>query len=88
MNRESAGGSGAWRLPNIRELESLVDTDAHSPALPPGHPFGDVADGYWSSTTSVFEPRYAWTIYTRDGAVGVGFKAKADFFTWAVRRSG
>jgi hypothetical protein len=75
----------AWRLPNIRELESLVALDAHTPALPAGHPFIDIQDAYWSSTTSVYEPRYAWTLYTRDGQVGVGFKPHAEFFLWPVR---
>ncbi len=86
MNRMAPGGRNDWRLPNIRELESLVDTRAHSPALPAGHPFETIPEGCWSSTTSLYEPRYAWVLYTRDGAVGVGFKAKADFHALAVRR--
>ncbi|MBI4766085.1 MAG: DUF1566 domain-containing protein [Deltaproteobacteria bacterium] len=45
-----------WRLPNINELESLVDAGRHSPALPQGHPFLEVREEYWSSTTSMFEP--------------------------------
>jgi len=86
MNRNAAGRLTDWRLTNIRELESLVDMNSNSPALPPNYPFEGIADGYWSSTTSVYEPRYAWVLYTRDGAVGVGFKAKPDFYVWAVRR--
>jgi hypothetical protein len=74
-----------WRLPNIRELESIVDIQCHSPALPSGHPFGPVSEGYWSSTTSVYEPRYAWVVYMQDGAVGVGYKKHAEFHVWAVR---
>ena len=84
-NRRVMPESNDWRLPNIRELESLVDVRAHSPALPEGHPFQDIQAGYWSSTTSVYEPRYAWVLYPRDGAIGVGFKSKPDFFVWPVR---
>jgi len=86
MNKKAAGRHTDWRLPNIRELESLVDISSHSPAMPSNHPFAGIADGYWSSTTSTYEPRYSWVLYTRDGAVGVGFKAKPDFYAWAVRR--
>jgi len=74
----------AWRLPNINELESLVDCGAHSPALSAGHPFLEVRQAYWSSTTSVFEPDWAWALYLTKGAVGVGQKKGAHFHAWAV----
>ncbi len=83
LNR-NATGIVKWRLPNINELESLVDCSAHSPALPAGHPFLDVRDGYWSSTTSMFEPDWAWALYIMKGAVGVGQKRGAHFSVWAV----
>jgi hypothetical protein len=76
-----------WRLPNIRELESLVDLSAHSPALPIDHPFVSVQDTYWSSTNSVYEPRFAWALYTQDGIVGVAFKPGDGFFLWPVRNA-
>lgn len=85
MNRESAYGHNDWRLPNILELESLTDMSRHSPALPVANPFIKVHDFYWSSTTSMYEPRYAWTLYMRDGAVGVGFKPLSEFYLWPVR---
>ncbi|RLC11538.1 MAG: hypothetical protein DRI24_18650 [Deltaproteobacteria bacterium] len=74
-------------MPNIRELESLTYIGSHSPALPPGHPFEAVQEYYWTSTTSTFEPTYAWVLYMVDGAVGVGFKTNSDFFVWPVRNS-
>ena len=76
---------GTWRLPNINELESLVDCNRHSPALPRNHPFKHVREVYWSSTTSMFEPDWAWTLYLTKGAVGVGQKRAAHFHAWAVR---
>jgi hypothetical protein len=74
-----------WRLPNINELESLVDCDRHSPALPAEHPFKQIRDGYWSSTTSMYEPDWAWALYLTKGAVGVGQKKGVHFHVWAVR---
>ena len=73
-----------WRLPNINELESLVDCSMHSPALPAGHPFLNVQEGYWSSTTSSFETDWAWALYLTKGAIGVGQKRGVHFSVWAV----
>jgi hypothetical protein len=73
-----------WRLPNIVELESLVDCSTHSPALPDHHPFTDVREDYWSATTSMFEPDWAWALYLAKGALGVGQKKGRTFSVWAV----
>lgn len=86
LNRSPEGGRGGWRLPNIRELWRLVDLETHSPALPEAFRATAAADGgYWSSTTSAYEPRYAWTLYSQDGAVGVGLKTGSGFHALAVR---
>ncbi len=83
-NLNAASGRRRWRLPNINELESLADCSRHSPALPEGHPFLDVREGYWSSTTSMFEPDWAWALYLAKGAVGVGQKWGEHFHVWPV----
>lgn len=74
-----------WRLPNINELESLVDAHRSQPALPADHPVGQTQDVYWSSTTSVYEPDWAWALYLDKGALGVGHKPFARFAVWPVR---
>jgi hypothetical protein len=77
-------GGRNWRLPTIRELESVVDADRHDPALPAGHPLSDIREAYWSSTSSGFAPDWAYCLYLHKGAVGVGFKAKREFHAWFV----
>ncbi len=84
LNRAETKPHESWRLPNINELESLVDCAAHSPALSPGHPFEEVQAAYWSSTTSLFEPDWAWALYLDKGAIGVGQKHGRHFHVWAV----
>jgi len=81
---DQADAASAWRLPTINELEALVDCANHSPALPSGHPFVDVQGIYWSSSTSLFEPDWAWALYLEKGATGVGQKRFAEFSAWAV----
>lgn len=73
-----------WRLPSINELESLVDCSQHSPALPPTHAFNNLQEGYWSSTTSTFEPAWSWVLYLDKGAAGVGHKPGKHFWVWPV----
>lgn len=84
LNAETDAG---WRLPNINELESLTDCAAANPALPQDHPFAQVRDVYWSSTTSLYEPDWAWALYLDKGAVGVGQKSQARFQVWPVRKN-
>ncbi len=49
------GGRSDWRLPNARELFSLIDLSKASPALPAGHPFtGGPSFIYWSSSTDPY----------------------------------
>jgi hypothetical protein len=87
MNRNQEYKYQDWRLPNIRELESIIDMEKHSPAIASSDLFTNIQSFYWSSTTSVYDPRYAWTLYTEDGNLGVGYKSNPEFYVWCVRDS-
>ena len=56
-NGVGLGGYHDWRLPNRKELRSLVDYSNSNPALPTGHPFINVqSSSYWSSSAY-----YSWS---------------------------
>jgi len=53
-----------WRLPNIKELESITDDTKYNPAIDRAFFPNAYASDYWSSTTFAYGPYGAW---------GVGF---------------
>jgi len=55
-----------WRMPNIREMESLLDYSGFKssptpPGLPPGHPF-DLLNQPWFWTSTPLSPASVWFI--------------------------
>jgi hypothetical protein len=78
--------AGDWRLPNVRELQSLIDFSEYNPALPAGHPFpGAQSLSYWSSTSHAYEASYAWYVYNFYGYVDSAAKTRTDRYVWPVR---
>ncbi len=63
--------AGDWRLPNINELESLIDASNIFPALPTGHPFINVESYYYYSSTSNAPPLTSnvWYVHMAGGYV-------------------
>jgi len=91
-----AGYTG-WRLPNKKELISLIHDGYHEPALSniegtgqwlEGDPFNNVESYpyYWSSTTYAFVPGNgnAWCVSMSDGYVVTNIKSY-DLYVWPVR---
>ena len=68
-------GAGTWRLPNVNELESLMDLSVFSPPLPANNYFIDIpqnAPNYWTSTIT---PEY----FPGSNAIG------ADMFSGTIQ---
>jgi hypothetical protein len=77
--------AGDWRLPNVRELQSLIDYGRYYPALPSGHPFtGGQSKLYWSSTTYAPNTSLAWYVYMSDGYVSA-YNQTNTLYVWPVR---
>lgn len=77
-----------WRLPNMKELQSLLDRSTYSPALPPDHPFKYRVEQYigselkqvryfWTSTTITTDFNIAYTVDILKGHPNIGAKSKA-----------
>jgi len=81
-------GYDNWRLPNVREMLSLIDFGVYDPALPDGHPFINVkpSDSYWSSTTSLPHTAQAWHMDMTNGSVRRNNKTSNMYHVWPVRR--
>ncbi|MBT4815363.1 MAG: DUF1566 domain-containing protein [Lentisphaerae bacterium] len=58
-----------WRLPNIKELFSLVDVSQSRPAFDADKLAGTLTSAYWSSTSEANRTSRAWTVEMRYGLV-------------------
>ena len=88
MNDRSYLGYNNWRLPNRKELRSLVDYSRSSPALPPGHPFLNVQTDYeYRSSTGVAYltgSAYSWVVSIDTGDISTGWNGHG-YYIWPVR---
>jgi hypothetical protein len=78
-------GLSDWRLPNRKELRSMIDYSNYNPALPTGHPFTNVrSSDYWSSTNYSSNTNFTWIVGMWSGCGD--FNNKYDYlYIWPVR---
>ncbi len=61
------GGFSDWRLPNIKELQSISDEKLVNPSVSTTFFPAIGAKKYWSSTTLFNQPTRAWYLFTQFG---------------------
>ncbi len=69
------GGSGEWRLPNIKELRSLCDDGASRPLSPEWFPDA-VSGAHWSATSENNRPERAWQVSFATGIATPALKGE------------
>lgn len=72
------GGKSDWRVPNIREIQSLNNPKLIKPSFEKAY-FSINIGNYWSSTTMINNSKSAWDINTEFGIVSYNTKTKKEY---------
>ena len=90
-------GHRDWRIPNVNELQSLVDYEPATPAIDPAFNNGctsgctvltcscTLSTYYCSSTTYQVSPNYAWDVSFADGTVYANSSKSSSLHARGVR---
>jgi len=82
-------GAGDWRLPNRNELLSLIDISRAQPALPSEHPFVNIYEmNYWTSSVCAAGIWTAgWYVKMAHGDATCIGRSYSDqnFYAWCIR---
>jgi hypothetical protein len=99
LNTMSFAGHTDWRVPNVRELQSIANYQNASPAVSAA--FNNnctrpctvltcscTQGGYWTSSTWAFNPQFAWVVGFIDGNAGANQKTTTNSFLVRAVRGG
>ena len=76
-----------WRLPFLEELNSLVDYNQHDPVLPAEHPFSNIKNYYWTSSTYISSTDEIWVVNMYNGNMCLS-PLSGFCYVWPVRKEG
>jgi hypothetical protein len=90
-NNSNLGGYSDWRLPNVKELQALVDYSRYSPAIDtnyfPNTPSGDYF-WFWSGSPGVGSSNDAWVVNFGNGYAYYNGYGRGNYFHVRLVRGG
>lgn len=57
-----------WRIPNVKELRTIVEVNCISPSINPNYFPNTSSVRYWTSTPDISNPDHAWVVSFHDGS--------------------
>ncbi|MDH5327315.1 MAG: DUF1566 domain-containing protein [Gammaproteobacteria bacterium] len=100
LNAEAYLGYRDWSLPNVNELQSLINIENQMTAYPQlsgwlySNGFSNIGDQYWSSTTYRIFPGTAWSVHVGSSALVLPYAGampaagkSVQYYVWPVRRA-
>ncbi len=79
------GGLADWRLPNVKELRSIVNPSRYGPAVDPTYFPNTSPTSHWTSTTHARFPDYAWTVGFDEGDAATALGKSGVLYVRCVR---
>ncbi|MCI5114898.1 MAG: DUF1566 domain-containing protein [Candidatus Electrothrix sp. AW1] len=73
-NAGGFAGYTGWRLPNIRELVSIVEEQCNYPAINMNRFSNTPSSDVWSGSPSAYGSDYAWYVAFNDGYYSIKFR--------------
>jgi len=91
----NVAGRGGWRLPEVHELRTMIDSTATAPKIHPGFPFREWAikkSVYWTATPRTDHVHIPgsrlvqqWVVDMKNGRAFSSTASANAYYTWCVR---
>ena len=88
MNTVNYGGFSDWRMPTVKELQTIVDYDRYDPSINMTYFPNTVSSLYWSSTSAASNAGLAWYVFFKNGYVDNYPKSMSNYYFVRAVRSG
>ncbi|MBK8741172.1 MAG: DUF1566 domain-containing protein [Betaproteobacteria bacterium] len=76
---DTTAGYGDWRLPNAKEIASIIEYCGSAPALNRVVFPGSSMSAFWSGTSYALSPSLAQAVFFYNGSIGPDAKSSNDF---------